>query len=71
MIPIADQAHFIRTMHDLATTLYPEQISQGKLSQVAADKEIAMLAAVLKTLEWCERNKPLIVELRKHERRAA
>lgn len=71
MIPITDQAHFIRTMHDLAEATYPLQVLQGTLSRETADKELALMAAVLRTLEWCERNKPLIVEIRKHERRAA
>lgn len=71
MIPIAEQVHFLRTMHDVAETTYPVRVLQGELSRETADKEIALMAAVLRTLEWCERNKPLIVEIRKHERRAA
>ena len=54
---------------DVSEAVYPLDVQRGKLSQEACDKEIAMMAAVLKTLEWCERNKPLIVELRKAERR--
>lgn len=71
MIPIADQVHWMRVSLDVAEATYPLDVRSGKLSQEACDKEIAMMAAVLKTLEWCERNKPLIIELRKHERRAA
>lgn len=71
MIPIAEQAHFMRTMHDLADATYPLQVLQGKLTRETADKELALMAAVLRTLEWCERNKPLIVEIKKSERRAA
>ena len=70
MIPIADQVHWMRTSLDVSEAVYPLDVQRGKLSQEACDKEIAMMAAVLKTLEWCERNKPLIVELRKAERRA-
>lgn len=71
MIPIAEQAHFLRTMHDLAETTYPVRVLQGELSRETADKELALMAAVLRTLEWCERNKPLIVEIKRSERRAA
>ena len=71
MIPIEEMVHWMRTSLDIAQATYPLDVVSGKLSQKACDAEIGMMAAVLRTLEWCERNRPLIHELRKAERRAA
>lgn len=71
MIPIEDQIWFITRQIDITEARNTFDVSAGKITQEQSDKDIASLRAVLRTLEWCERNKPMIVELRKAERRAA
>lgn len=70
-MPIEDQVWFVMTHIDIMEAQLALAVEAGKITQAAADKDIANMRAVLRTLEWCERNKPMILELRKAERRAA
>lgn len=70
-MPIEDQVWFVMTHIDIMEAQLALAVEADKITQAAADKDIANMRAVLRTLEWCERNKPMILELRKAERRAA
>lgn len=70
-MPIEDQVWFVMTHIDIMEAQLAIAVEADKITQAAADKDIANMRAVLRTLEWCERNKPMILELRKEERRAA
>lgn len=70
-MPIEDQVWFVMTHIDIMEAQLAIAVEADKITQAAADKDIANMRAVLRTLEWCERNKPMILELRKAERRAA
>lgn len=71
MIPIEDLIWFQTRQIDIIEARNAFDVAAGKITQEASDSEIAHTRAVLRILEWCERNKPLIHELRKAERRAA
>lgn len=71
MIPIEDLIWYVTRQIDITEARNAFDVSAGKITQEQSDKDIANQRAVLRILEWCERNKPLIVELRKAERRAA
>lgn len=70
-MPIEDQVWFVMTHIDIMEAQLALAVEADKITQAAADKDIANMRAVLRTLVWCERNKPMILELRKAERRAA
>lgn len=70
-MPIEDQVWFVMTHIDIMEAQLALAVEADKITQAAADKDIANMRAVLRTLEWCERNKTMILELRKAERRAA
>lgn len=70
-MPIEDQVWFVMTHIDIMEAQLALAVEADKITQADADKDIANMRAVLRTLEWCERNKPMILELRKAERRAA
>ena len=50
-ITLADQCRCVEREIKMRESVYPRWVASGKMSQGRADREIAMMRAVLKTLE--------------------
>lgn len=51
-VSLGDQIKCIQREIGMRETVYPRLVNNGKMSQKAADKELAAMKAVLETLRW-------------------
>lgn len=60
LVPLSDQVDCVRREIAQRRRVYPRLIERGKMTQVAADREIARMEAVLASIEKLRQGEKLL-----------